>query len=711
MLTAWVVGVALEALVPVFAVDFIQIARVFPENSVATGSSVAVFGDAAVVCSERTSQGPYPLAGACWVYTLDVNGDWQVFQWLYPTVATYGGRFGTSVAMSADRIVIGADAGCCPQATDSGRVFVYRKSGTFWTQEAMLTPTPADDDDFFGAAVAIDGTSIVVGAPGDDDAAADAGAVYLFHFAGSTWSLEKKLIPPNNSPAQQRLGTSVGIAGNEVVGGGSDAAVRIYRIQGSQWQEKQALLSPGTGSTMFGASLAFDGTWLVVGAPAANATAVSSGALYAYQKQGTTWTLVQTLAPSDQGGRLGSSLALSGSTLIAGADARSVPDAAVGAAYVFRENAAVWAESQILTGTPSLAGARFGSAVAFDGTTAFAGAPEAGGMAYVFDQRVLHPPVADAGVGGTVECDDPGGGQVFLDGSGSTDPDSTPGTNDDIVGFEWFDGAQAIGLGSYIPATLLPGTHTVTLRVTDFFGATSVNSIIWTVVNNVPPILNVSLSGAPWPPNHRMVKVTAVVTPVGACGSSPITLESVISSEPDDDPGGADGSTADDIQDATTGALDREFQLRAERSSSGAGRTYTATYRLTEAAGGGAVGTATIFVPMTVGGITDPIQLTLAKTPAGTRVDWTPAPGAVVYNVVQGRLSEIKTESWRYFLGIVHCIESRSIDTTTAGHEQSELPEVGDGFFYLVEYDDGARTGYGEESAAKPRIPLDGDCP
>jgi hypothetical protein len=553
-----------------------------------------------------------------------------------------------------------------------------------------------------------------VGAPGDDDAAADAGAVYLFHLAGSAWSLDKKLTPPNNSPAQQRLGTSVGIAGNEVVGAGVDSALRIFRIQGNQWQEKQTLPSPATGSALFGASLAFNGTWLVVGAPSAYETAVNSGALYAYQKQGTTWTLFQTIAPSDHGGRLGASLALSGSTLIAGADARSVPGVAVaGAAYIFRENAPFWAESQILTGTPSVAGVHFGSAVAFDGTTAFAGAPETDpdGAAYVFEERVLHPPVADASVGGTVECNDPGGGQVFLDGSGSTDPDSTTGTNDDIVSFEWFDGGELIGIASYFPTTLPVGTHTLTLRVTDHSGATSVDSVVWTVVNNVPPTLNVSLSGSPWPPNHRMVKVTSVVTPVGACGSSPITLESVSSSEPDDDPGGADGSTAADIQDATTGALDREFQLRAERSSSGAGRTYTATYRLTEAGGASVVGTATMVVPVTVGGITDPIALTLAKTPAGTRVDWTPAPGAAVYNVVHGRLSEIKTESWRYFLGIVHCIESRSIDTTTAGHEQSELPEVGDGFFYLVEYDDGARTGYGEESAAKPRIPLDGDCP
>ena len=72
------------------------------------------------------------------------------------------------------------------------------------------------------------------------------------------------------------------------------------------------------------------------------------------------------------------------------------------------------------------------------------------------------PPVADAGEDQTVECGVP----AILDGSGSTDPDSTEGTNDDIVLFEWFLGRQKLGEGETIRWKLPLGTNAVTLKVT-----------------------------------------------------------------------------------------------------------------------------------------------------------------------------------------------------------------------------------------------------
>src|SRR5262249_8598667 len=80
-----------------------------------------------------------------------------------------------------------------------------------------------------------------------------------------------------------------------------------------------------------------------------------------------------------------------------------------------------------------------------------------------------------------------------------------------------------------------------------------------------------------WPPNHRMVPVEAQVD-TGCLVASSLTLSSITSSEPDDDPGGGDGHTSDDIQDAVVGSADMSFALRAERDASGSGRVYTATY-------------------------------------------------------------------------------------------------------------------------------------
>lgn len=97
-----------------------------------------------------------------------------------------------------------------------------------------------------------------------------------------------------------------------------------------------------------------------------------------------------------------------------------------------------------------------------------------------------------------------------------------------------------------------------------------------------------------WPPNHKYVAVTASVEATDASGTAEWELVSVTSNEPDDAPGTHDGSTVDDIViiDAT------HFRLRAERSSEGAGRTYTVTYRATDLVGNTSTVSRTVHVPV-----------------------------------------------------------------------------------------------------------------
>ena len=96
-----------------------------------------------------------------------------------------------------------------------------------------------------------------------------------------------------------------------------------------------------------------------------------------------------------------------------------------------------------------------------------------------------------------------------------------------------------------------------------------------------PPSLTVVLSANTlWPPDHRMVEVSASISVDDACDSSPIvSLVSVTSNEPDD--GIGDGDTVNDIQIVDP----YRFLLRAERSGSGMGRVYTVTYVATDSAG------------------------------------------------------------------------------------------------------------------------------
>jgi PKD domain-containing protein len=193
------------------------------------------------------------------------------------------------------------------------------------------------------------------------------------------------------------------------------------------------------------------------------------------------------------------------------------------------------------------------------------------------------PPLADAGADQEAEC----GTATVLDASASTDPDSTAGTNDGIVKFEWLLGEELLGEGETFEATLPAGTNLVTLRVTDAAGATATDEVTITVADTMPPTVTLSFDPESlWPPNHKMVDVTADVEVSDACpGATPpvVTLLSVESNEAANANG--DGNTEPDILGAHIGTEDYHFQLRAERSGGGSGRVYTVVYGVADGAG------------------------------------------------------------------------------------------------------------------------------
>jgi hypothetical protein len=196
------------------------------------------------------------------------------------------------------------------------------------------------------------------------------------------------------------------------------------------------------------------------------------------------------------------------------------------------------------------------------------------------------PPVADAGGDVSEECDSNGGTMITLDGSGSSDPDSTPGTNDDIVAFEWFEDfgtadETMIAEGETANVIFEVGVHDVTLRVTDSEGETDTDDVVVEIVDTVPPMVDLTLSpDYLWPPNHTMRDVTAMLD-ISDCSEVTVVLVSVESSEPPN--GIGDGNTEPDIMGADIGTEDYHFQLRSERSGALSGRTYTVVYRVTDA--------------------------------------------------------------------------------------------------------------------------------
>jgi subtilisin family serine protease len=334
------------------------------------------------------------------------------------------------------------------------------------------------------------------------------------------------------------------------------------------------------------------------------------------------------------------------------------------------------------------------------------------------------PPIAAISGGGVVECAGPDGTQVIVDGTGSSDSDSTPGTNDDIVSYAWFEDnggrpGPPLSLEAAPSLTLSPGVHMLILKVTDRTGLSATATTVVTVRDTLPPTLTVYADPAfLWPPNHELVPVHTRPVAQDRCDPSVrVTLVSTTSSEADDAPGNADGANANDIQGSDPGAADTDLLLRAEREGKGSGRVYTLTYRATDASGNQAPGLATVTVPHDQGHGPEPLLMRLAPgatASAAMRIDWPAVSGATGYNVIRGSLSSIHVVDGVLKLGAVHVLARGTTDTSVIEATPGPAPAVGQGFFYLIEQVTSiGAVGYGTESAPWPRVPesCDGGCP
>jgi len=200
-------------------------------------------------------------------------------------------------------------------------------------------------------------------------------------------------------------------------------------------------------------------------------------------------------------------------------------------------------------------------------------------------------PVVSAGQNVTVEQASHAGTQVTLNGT-ATDAVSTR------FNFTWIENNTVLKTESNVTSTTLTytfnlGTHIVTLNATDQAGNTGSANVTVKVVDTKPPVISATaVPSTLWPPDHKYVEVKVNVTASDICDASPkITLVSVTSNEPDN--GKGDGNTTSDIVIVNNFT----FNLRAERAGTGSGRTYTITYKATDASGNSATASVTVTVP------------------------------------------------------------------------------------------------------------------
>jgi hypothetical protein len=156
------------------------------------------------------------------------------------------------------------------------------------------------------------------------------------------------------------------------------------------------------------------------------------------------------------------------------------------------------------------------------------------------------------------------------------------------------------GIGSCGPTQVISTEGTNLSRsgtATDRAGNTAEATVGGINLDKTPPTVSCANS-APrlWPPNHKMVPIDITVSVADAASAGlSFTLASATSNEPDN--GLGDGDTANDIQGFVIGTASTRGALRAERSGTSNGRTYSLTYRSLDLAGNAGMCTTTVTVP------------------------------------------------------------------------------------------------------------------
>ena len=352
---------------------------------------------------------------------------------------TFGDRFGWSVAISGDTIVVGAvfeDSNARGvdgnpndnSSTRSGGAYVFVREGTQWSQQAFLKASNSGSTDQFGSAVAVSGDTVAVGALFEDsgssgvngdqanNSASTAGAAYVFVRNGTQWS-QQAYLKASNPDSSDWFGGSVAVSDDTVVVGaiheegnsgginGDESnndlrragAAYVFVRSGTVWSQ-QAYLKPAAPNDLdlFGYSVAASGNTVAVGSYFEGEV----GAAYVFARSGIEWHQQAHLQASnaDPNDRFGYSVAVAGDRLVVGADLEDSDATSIngdqlsnaadgaGAAYVFERSGTLWSQRAYLKASNAegddsskFRGDRLGAAVAATGDYLAIGAPLEGG--------------------------------------------------------------------------------------------------------------------------------------------------------------------------------------------------------------------------------------------------------------------------------------------------------------------------------------------
>ncbi|MEZ5461214.1 FG-GAP repeat protein [Dokdonella sp.] len=251
--------------------------------------------------SNRSYLHIYSRNGSAWVLEYSTSSTSRVYE---------------AVAAVDGIVVAGSPSYDGAAGADQGRILIVRRvAPSTWTSVLVLPTTPQAQARF-GASVAIEAGTVVVGAPDETAGQSQAGAAYVFELTINTWSQVARLVDPSaGDHSQNRFGTAVAISGTDhavpdhivvtTLSNPSTSRVgRVYSItrSGGTWSQFGPILSSGTASDGFGCAIAMDGVWALVGSCTRTGQAAASGAVVLLQYSPDFSSANGVVASDPQGG-------------------------------------------------------------------------------------------------------------------------------------------------------------------------------------------------------------------------------------------------------------------------------------------------------------------------------------------------------------------------------------------------------------------------
>ena len=342
------------------------------------GSSVSISGNTAIVGAWGNDDGGSDSGSA---YLFDVTTGNQLAK-LTADDAAEDDNFGSPVSISGNTAIVGA-WGNDDGGSNSGSAYLF--DVTTGNQLAKLTADDAAEDDNFGSSVSISGNTAIVGAGGNDDGGSNSGSAYLFDV---TTGNQLAKLTADDAAEDDNFGSSVSISGNTAIvgavgnddGGSNSGSAYLFDVTtGNQLTKLTA--DDAAAYDLFGSSVSISGNTVIVGAWGNDDGGSYSGSAYLFDM--TTGNQLAKLTADDAaaGDWLGYSVSISDNTAIVGAWGNDDGGSNSGSAYLFD----VTTGNQLAKLTSdSAATGGFGSSVSISSNTAIVGAW--GNSTYLFNE-------------------------------------------------------------------------------------------------------------------------------------------------------------------------------------------------------------------------------------------------------------------------------------------------------------------------------------